>query len=320
MRENHNNFDMMWAYLLHLSHNMWGDPGGRETGAPYHPENVTDEDTWKTVIDFLPTQGFNTVVIDVGDAVKYESHPEISIKGAWQKEKLKSELDRMRILGLMPIPKLNFSTRHSAWLGMYRRMTSSAKYYEVCKDLIEEIAELFGRPAYFHLGMDEETPNTQKGMAFACGRRQELLWHDLYFLFDACEKAHCRPWVWADLCWGDELTGVYLERMPKSVLQSNWWYLPIRKNASGGYDAREIQAYQWLENAGFDQVPTCSTIHWYDLGAQDTMEATKEIIAPERLKGYMTAPWHATTKENQYGLLHDAMRFGLAKHKVYPED
>ena len=99
----------MWAYMLKLSSNMWGDIGADLPYAPFDKELTTDDDTWKEVVDFLPTQGFNAVLIDVGDGIQYESHPEVSIPGAWSKDKLKKQLDYMRSLGLTPIPKLNFS-------------------------------------------------------------------------------------------------------------------------------------------------------------------------------------------------------------------
>ena len=146
----------MWAYMIHLGKNMWGDPGSDSKYSVYSDKVITEDDVWKETIDFLPTQGFNTVLIDVADAIEYESHPEISIKGAWSKDKLKKELDRMRSLGLTPLPKLNFSAGHDAWLKEYSRMVSTSIYYKVCEDLIKEVAELFDYPEYFHVGLDEE--------------------------------------------------------------------------------------------------------------------------------------------------------------------
>ena len=65
----------MWAFFIKLSTNMWGDEGGTWEYSPFFPELITDDVTWKQVIDFLPSQGFNTVLIDVGDGMEYESHP-----------------------------------------------------------------------------------------------------------------------------------------------------------------------------------------------------------------------------------------------------
>ena len=232
------------TYMIKLSTNMWGDEGSSWKYAPYHEELKTDYATWRQVIDYLPSQGFNSVLIDIGDAIQYETHPEISVKGAWSKEMLKKELDHMRSIGLMPIPKLNFSAAHDAWLGIYHRMVSTPVYYEVCKDIIMEVIELFDTPEYFHLGLDEENIDHQKGFSYVCIRQRDLWWHDAYFFFDIVEKAGCRPWVWADYCW--EEPKAYLEKMPRSVLQSNWAYDPIAKNADGSYKSVRYQTYVTL--------------------------------------------------------------------------
>ena len=110
---------MMWAYMIQLGVYLWGADGGTRRWAPFFPQLNTDDAVWREVIDFLPSQGFNTVLIDIGDAIQYESHPEISIPGAWSKDKLKKELDYMRSIGLTPLPKLNFSAGHKAWLKEY---------------------------------------------------------------------------------------------------------------------------------------------------------------------------------------------------------
>lgn len=308
--------DMMWAYLMHLSTNMWGDVGGTYPYSPYFPTMPTDDETWRKTVEFLPAQGIDTLLIDVGDAVEYERHPEISIPGAWSKDKMKKELDYIRSLGLTPLPKLNFSACHDAWLGDYQRMLSTPKYYEVCKDCIEEVAELFDHPAYFHLGLDEETAKHQRNLSYCCVRQGDLWWHDAYFLFDVCEKQGSRPWMWADYCWDhmDE----FIQKMPKSVLQSNWYYHRIQKNADGTLDTIHSDAYRQLDLAGFDQVPTSSCwAVWYN--TQETMDFGKELLDPQRLKGYMTAPWYNTLPEHYYNLLNDAFRFGLAKKQTYPE-
>ena len=149
---------MIWAYLIHLSANMWGDTEDSKAYEPYRPQLITDDEVWKQTVDYLPSQGFNTLVIDLGDGVQYESHPEIAIPGAWSKDKLKAELDRIRSIGLTPLPKLNFSACHDIWMKDYSRMLSTKPYYEFCKDIITEVAELFGNPELFHLGLDEEVP------------------------------------------------------------------------------------------------------------------------------------------------------------------
>lgn len=308
--------EMIWAYLIHLGSNLWGDPGGKLAGNAYHDYLVTEDDAWRATIDLLPSQGINTVVIDVAEGIQYESHPELAVKGSWSKDKMKAELDYIRSLGMTPIPKLNFSTCHDAWLGKYSYMVCTPEYYQVCKDVITEVYELFGQPKYFHLGMDEENLDCQKQYAYCVIRHGDLWWHDAYYLFDICEKLGTRPWVWADYMWTHEEE--YVQRMPKSVLQSNWWYYGTKRNPDGTFVWPQFNYYEKLDKAGFDQVPTGSAI-WSRFCNLNTMELCKEVIAPERLQGYMTAPWAHTTWDDRCSLFNDAVRFGNARRDIYPE-
>ena len=307
-----------WGYLIHLGENMWGDPWSRIRWAKYYPELSLDEDVWKNTIDFLPSQGINMVLIDVGDAMEYARHPEISVKGAWSKDKLKAELDRIRSLGMTPFPKLNFSAGHDAWLGEYSRMLSTPKYYEVCKDCIEEVAEVFGYPKYFHLGLDEEDPVNQGGLSMIIVRQMELYWHDVYKLFDYCEEAGCTPWVWSTYSWTDGHLEEYLRRMPKSVLQSNGWYNRFKKLPDGTYTAKQINIYKTLDEAGYQQIMTGSLYENYSANYYETMKMAKEELS-DNVLGFMAAPWFNPRTKARYNLLNDAYRFGFAKQEVYPE-
>ena len=310
----------MWGYLMHLSDNMWGDPGSRLLEPCYHPVLTTDQDVWDNTINFLPSQGINFVLIDVGDAMQYERHPEISVEGAWSKDKLKAELDRMRSMGLTPYPKLNFSAGHDAWLGVYSRMLSTPTYYQVCKDCIEEVAEVFGTPEFFHLGLEEEDSTNQGALSMIIVRQMELLWHDIFKLFEFVEGAGCTPWIWSGLAWNEKDLPIFLERMPRDVLQSNYWYNRLKKLPNGKYQHHAINVYGILDEAGFKQIPTVSFFEGYSLNAEQTLTMGKNDLTDSLLLGYMTAPWRNPRPNNRYSLLDDAYRFGLAKKKIYPEE
>ena len=307
----------IWAYLIHLSKNMWGDPGCTHRYSRFSDTLDTDEEVWRQVIDFLPSQGIYTVVIDVGDGIQYESHPEISVKGAWSKDKMKRELDHIRSLGMTPIPKLNFSAGHDAWLREYSRMLSTPIYYKVCEDLIREVAEVFDYPEYFHLGMDEEDQKHQRHWTYVVIRQNDLWWDDLYRLFDVCDKVGSRPWVWAGLCW--HKPEEYLAKMPKSVLQSNWKYEQIKQSPNGTFEGIQMETYLKLDKAGFDQVLTSSALR-FTKNTYETMQFSKEYLSPEHVAGHMTSPWFSTIPRMRYGLLHDALQFGEAKRAVYSDD
>ena len=201
----------IWACLLHVSSNMWTE---------YYKDLQLDESVWNEALSKMVEAGGNMVVMDLGDAIKYESHPEIAIHNAWSTSKLKDELTKIRDMELEPIPKLNFSTGHDGWLGKYGRKVSSKEYYNACRNLIEEVIYLFDTPRFFHLGLDEEKPPYQSPKNYMVYRQDELYWGDIYFYIGEVFKGGSRPWVWQDYIRSHK--DEFAKMMPKSVMQSNW--------------------------------------------------------------------------------------------------
>lgn len=278
--------DRIWAYLIHLGFNFWADREAPEWNLPHitaRPYMRFNRELWERLIPKFVEAGINTLVIDLGEGVRYESHPELAARDAWTVKELKTELARLRNLGIEPIPKMNFSACHDVWLGPYSRMLSTGTYYGVCRDLIQEAIEIFDKPRLFHLGMDEETAAHQAMYDYVVIRQHDLWWHDFLFLVEQVEKGGARPWIWSDYIWvhPDE----FLARMPKSVLQSNWYY-----GESFSPEISYVKAYLDLEKHGYDQVPTGS--NWtVSTNFRDTVKFAKENIAPERLKGFLQTVW-----------------------------
>ncbi len=299
---------MIWANLLHLSYNMWEDTvppkyrdenykcttcqEAREWAHGLRPNLTFDDTTWDALLKEMEAVGMNMVVIDLGDGIKYESHPEIAVKNAWTPEKLKTELAKMRKMGLEPIPKLNFATTHDIWLKEYARMVSTDIYYGVCKDLIEEVSLLFDKPRFFHLGMDEELASYQVRQDYAVVRQNDLWWGDLYFYIGEVEKNGIRPWIWSDYAW--HKPEIFFRKMPKSVLQSNWYYdSAFDLNTLAEPNRTYVKLYNDLEAHGYDQVPTGSN-HSVPDNFESTVDYCKKVVDPSRLFGFMTAPWRPT--------------------------
>ena len=312
--------DFMWAYLIHLSTHMWDDattaPRGYYLDPLYVPENNVDLKVWDETIAALGEKKYNMVIVDVGDAVKYESHPEISAPDAWDKDFLKKKLDEIRALGMEPIPKLNFSCCHHTWLGPYNRMVSTPTYYRVCADLIQEVCELFDFPRLFHLGFDEEVPDPQKTYEKVIVRGEKLWWHDLFFFAKECEKHGARPWIWSDYFW--DFPELFKKNMPKSILQSNWFYSTFQDWPKGHRYRTAIETYDILNELGYDQVPTGSTWSRHH-NLYQTVAYGKNRLDPSLLKGFMAAPWVFTTSVDRYTLLDDAERLYDARVRLYPE-
>ena len=284
---------LIWGNLLHLSYNMWADwewsPDGKHPYNAAKPYLRFDDSLWDDLLEKMAEGGLNMVVLDLGDGVRYESHPEIAVENAWDVGFLRAEIAHMRSIGLEPIPKLNFSTCHDQWLGQYSRMVSTPEYYAVCRDLIAEVIELFDTPRFFHLGMDEEEQKHQRNFEYVVLRQYDLWWRDFFFFVSTVESKGVRPWIWSDYVW--EHPELFYARMPQSVLQSNWYY-----GASFDESLGPVKAYRELDAAGYDQIPTLS--NWTNaINIGDTVTFSQQRLAPERLKGFLLAPWRPTLEE-----------------------
>ena len=294
--------NMIWAYLLHLGEAMWRDFGPGDGGeCLFTDKSSFDKNVWLGTIDKLcEKKSCNMIVIDVGEGVEYEAYPEIKRPGSWTKKELSDEVKRLKALGFEVIPKLNFSTGHDKWMGIYSRMVSTPQYYKFCTDVIDEISELFEYPRFFHLGMDEECYAIQVKSPMCIIRQHDLYWHDINFLLKAVEKNGARPWLWADFVWHTPDTEkAFIENMSHDALLSNWyygdWVDPYFKQARDGYAV--------LEAHDFDQVPTggnCDKTREYsEKNMLLTVENCMKIVAPERLKGFMMTTWEMTNEKNR---------------------
>ena len=326
------------ALLLHLGHNMWNDylPDDmdnailKDTARTYEDGAVdtvlrNDDRLWNRVIGRMADKKLNMLVIDLGEGLKYPSHPELAINGSWSPDRMRSEIARLNALGIEVIPKLNFSTSHNGWLKHYRRMVSTEPYDRMCEDVITDVAEIFGTPRFMHIGCDEETPWHQSIFRFVAFRRNELWQHDFLHIIRTCEKNGMRPWAWSDYGWNHP---DFYEWCPKSVIMSNWYY----DEQYGGFDLvtnktsdhARLKGFYDLDKAGFDQIP-CGT-NWVGevraqkkLGADDVMgklvTLCRRDISAQHLKGFLMAPWQSCdTEENTVtncraiDLLADALR------------
>jgi len=283
-----------WGLLLHLGYNMWCDWDNPSRSRNHTNASASlrfDDLLWNDLLEQMAGGGLNLLVIDLGEGVRYDSHPELAVEGSWSTGRLKRELARVRALGIEPIPKMNFSATHDAWLGKYSRCLSTERYYAVCSELIAEAIDLFDQPRLFHLGMDEETAKHQRDYEYAVIRQNDLWWKDFYFYVNQVERGHARPWIWSDYVWHHPK--VFFERMPRSVVQSNWYY-DENFDLTEGKDA--IGAYLELQRHGYDQIPTGS--NWTnDVNFGRTVDFAREHIDTERLLGFLHAPWRPTLEE-----------------------
>lgn len=309
-----NEHDFMWAYLIHLGTNTmcdcvpssWGN-FKKEELPDFAPSKKLrcDDEIWRETIDAHVAAGTNTVVIGLAEGVVYPSHPELAIEGSWSVEKLRKEIARMRSMGLEVLPKLNFSATHDIWMQDYSRMLSTKKYYQVCEDLIRDVDEIFDHPRIIHLGYDEENWANQCKYEYAVIRQGDLWWHDFNWFVGIAEKYGMQSWIWTDC--NRKNPEVFYKRMPKSVIQSNWYYgLNFADKAEAGKNAdnskKRLQYYIDFDKAGYSQIPCGS--NWYNDGNFPLLtEFCRKNISQKSLRGMLMAPWFKTVPAKRGKLL-----------------
>ncbi len=271
----------MWGLMTHLSFNQW---------LPLKDKTEHNEQFWEEIISYSSEHGINTILLDVGDGVKYESHPEISLPDAWDAAKVKKELARLKELGIDVIPKVDFSTGHCFWMKEYRAMTSSKPYYEFAKDIIFELYEIFGQPEYIHIGMDEENEKFSSLSDLVVYRKGDLLINDLKYLIDTVNKTGAKPIIWHDPMIVNP-DGFFESISPDEVLIMPWWYRAI---IDGKYtllsewrkrDLGEVnrEAVGLCDDAGVEYVEDLPIV-------QKEINEFKEIVLPGLAKGYKYIP------------------------------
>lgn len=326
-----------WIFYATLSQNMWDNK---------KDSMIFEEEAWDKVLPEAAKHGFNTILLDVGDGVRYNSHPEIAITPSksryWVKEQIKKAAD----LGLKLIPRVNFSATHDAWLGEYSYMVSTKPYYNVCRDIILEVCEMFEGPELLSICMDEEDEDHVKNKEgdLTVIRHGNLLWHDLQFLFDCTREAGATPWITADILFTNP--DEFPERMGiNDMIVGPWYYNALRKEhytridkSQETIDYYNHPKYKWMNltyveedpflvrfrehaipNAkkGYRYIPGLSPINNCIWNEQDVMEYFKEK-APDCIEGFMEMPWRWMTMK-ELDLHYEGMRrFAKAKEMFFP--
>ena len=333
--------EKIWAILVHLSMDMWR---GKQNALPL--SEVFDEDLWHDIIDEAEKSGMNAIVLDVGNGVRFDSHPEIAKEDAYSPAWVKAEIKRCKEKGIALIPKLNFSTTHDFWLGEYARMISTSIYYKVAKDLIEEAYEMFDHPAYIHLGMDEESNQYLSKHDFVVYRQGELYFKDLKYLCDCVNNLGAKPWIWSSPMYDHpELFKKYISPDEIVINPYNYnalvpeHYTPIESRAEYvtyyNEDKYKEMGIKFVEEDpylvnfrlkslpmmeyGYYYVPCASVYNRCDYNTEDIMTYYKKYANDDQILGYITAPWVKTTKnERSLTYFEETFRFFKeAKEKIY---
>ncbi len=334
--------EKIWALMVYLSENQW---------ISLMKDKLNFDDSfWDYILKKSSECGINTILLEVGDGVKFETHPEISLPDAWSHARVRKEVKKCREFGIALIPKLNFSSAHNFWMKEWRNMTSSKPYYDFCRDIIQEIYEMFERPEYIHIGYDEEVPLCcfKPEIEYQIMRKGKLLMDDFKFLIDEVNKTGAKPWAWYDPLWDHAEDYFKYMNLDEEVVLSPWYYMGLKKehfqplskyNSDGTENELYKQGFRFVEhnpaisNAtgywfsdevlkvmkhGFKYIPTPS-VYCNDNNTDDMVEYFKNGAPDEQIFGYLTAPWVSTVWENKETIDKSVELLAAARKKYYGE-
>jgi len=273
------------AMLLHIGYNHWRDKPSKDMVYGYSDRLRFSKPVFDEALALMARLRMNLVVLDLGDAIRYRSHPEIAVKGALTPAQLRALVAECRDLGVEPIPKLNFATTHDVWLKQYEKMVGTEPYHQVCDDLIAEAIGLFDGPRFFHIGMDEETLAHHRGLMLDhVVLREGKAWLDAVKRFDRTVRQHgARTWMWGDPLWPDRDGPT--PAIPKRILLSDWNY------------ARRMTfpTSAAIEQMGYDNVPAGANWTYDDNIALLTRFAADKLRA-SRNPGMLMTVWNPTVR------------------------
>lgn len=291
--------------LICLADNCWNDSAEVPscTGELYQPVLRADADTWCEICDTALENGFTGILLDIANGIKFKTHPEIAVEGAWTPEFMTEEVRRYKEKGLTIYPRLNFSAGHDAWLEEYSRMVSSQKYYEVARDLIHEVCDIFDTPEFFSLVLDEENGLNQGRLRYACYRQADLIWHDVNYLCDCIREKGVRPCMGADYYWS--YPEEFLANVPNDVLVCPWYYLNLyfddaHPRPTHPWSVNRLECFEVLTKAGYD-IMLQPSANENNYNVEHTIRFARENLNENKIHGMlMCGSWAAPMESSKY--------------------
>lgn len=312
---------MIWGAHLHIGYNCFYDLGYdrvfSENDQKLRDFLYFDRPAWDKVTEFLPTIGLNTVVVELAEGVKYDCAPELAVKGSLEKSEVRAMLQKLRALGLTPIPRLDFSAAHDEWLGEYSRMLATDEYRAFVKKLIAEVCELFDHPAYFDLGLADETYEAQKYYQYVLVRGRINYWKDVCAMCEACEENGARPIVSGEYYYREPY--LFKNNLPKNAIVAAPFDGFVNPPMDAyGRDPRSERQKQFEELLDIDRdvLVISSGLTAFNT---ESLVAYVEKKQMKNLIGFVTSAGEATVDETDYFVMNDAYRLGHTKEFHFKE-
>lgn len=261
-------------------------------------------------INLFGMHKFTHVVIEFWGMLKLDILPELSWSEAYSKDEVKPLLQRVRDLGMEPIPMFNHwghatssrvrNGRHvvldqnpllaplfepDGWTWCLTNPESLKIIAGVRKELIE----LFGDINYFHMGCDEAYSHAT---CDSCRQHAPavLLAEYLNSVNDDLKSQGIRPFIWGDalledskwegyiaLSRPDQRTHEAMDLLSRDFIIADWQYYLKDKN--------QTATFKHFIDSGFDVVTT----PWHDF---ENINVLGEMAIEQNAFGMMLTTWH----------------------------
>lgn len=261
-------------------------------------------------IHLLGMNKYTHIVIEFWGMLKLETLPELAWPQAYSKDQVKPLLQRVRDLGMQPIPMFNHwghatasrvrNGRHvvldqnpllaplfepDGWTWCLTNPES----LEILAGVRKELIELYGDIDYFHLGCDEAYSHAT---CDSCRKQNPavLLGDFLNSVNADLKKAEIRPLIWGDALldstkWEgyiaisreDQKTHEAIALLSKDFIIVDWQY--------GLKDKAQTATLKFFMDQGFDVL----TAPWHNTS---NILALGEMAIEEKAFGMMLTTWH----------------------------
>lgn len=261
-------------------------------------------------INLLGMHKYTHVVIEFWGMLKMDALSELSWPEAYTKDEVKPLLQRVRDLGMEPIPMFNHwghATGSRSWFGRHVVLDQNpllAPLFEsdgwtwcltnpeslkILSSIRKELIELFGDVEYFHLGCDEAYSHAT---CDSCRKHDsaKLLAEYLNSINDDLKNQGIRPFIWGDalldeskwdgyvaLSRADQRTHEAISLLSRDFIIADWQYYLKDKS-------KDATLKHFMDN-GFDVV----TGPWDDLENIDTLG---ELAIEQNAFGMMLTTWN----------------------------
>jgi len=244
--------------------------------AKYRPEYL------RRLIPQLKKCGFNTILWEMEDAVRFDTCPEIAAPDAMSKAELAAILAFARESGLENMPLLQ-TLSHNAYVlrhPKYQHLSERPGFLELyclsrpetgrfLADWAKETADLFGNPRYFHIGADEANKIGKE--CDLCRKSVEemgvagLIVKHLAPVKQALFERQITPVMWADMVHNHPELKTMLDRR---IILADWWYEPAEQAFRRvGPDKRRVNVFAGaaeLRKSGFTVWGCAASRSWGD--------------------------------------------------------